>query len=292
MKPFNMKKYTKYPHHKTRGRGNDKYQIKLDKEFKPLPRQSFTKFKGNTPEMDGLVFDCSNNKQADRYVTAMKRIAEHIGTNYHNGGNICSTIEQGRRFNITKPIAPSTTNNEADKMILTKKVNSYVRRDIILDENTQKGYSLMLGQCTELLKSKLKTTSNWDIISTGFYLLGLTKSIKSVIFKFEDQRYLPLSLQYAKTNFYSFRQHHIGNTEYLEKFTNLVDMAESFEGQLHDKELFDIAVGISPDTKDVDWVDIPTNRKKNSTTKQRKCTLLVPSFPKPICADTDDLKRN
>ena len=215
MKYSNMTKETKYPHHKPRGRGNEKYRTKRDKDFKPLPRQAFTKFKGNIPKLEGFIFDCSDNKQADRYVTSMKRIAEHVGTNYHNGGDICSTSEQGRRFNIPKPISPSTTNNEVYKMILTKKVNSYVTRDRILDENIQKGYSLVLGQCTELLKSKLKTTSNWDIISTEFDLVGLIASIKSVIFKFEDQRYIPLSLHYAKTNFSSFRQHHLGNTEYL-----------------------------------------------------------------------------
>ena len=192
----------------------------------------------------------------------MKRIAEHIGTNYHNGGDIRSTIDQGKLFDIPKPIAPSATNDEVDKMILNKKFNSYVRRDSILDKNTQKGYSLLLGQCTELLKSKLKTNLNWDTISTDFDLLGLIASIKSVISKFEDQQYLPLSLHYAKTNFYSFKQHHLRNTEYLEKFANLVDMAESFEDQLHDKALVYIAVSMSPDTKDVDWVDIPTNRQK------------------------------
>ena len=78
MKPSNMKKDTKYPHHKPRGRGNDNSQTKRDKDFKTSPRQAFTKFKGNTPELYGFVFDCSDNKQADRYVTAMKRIAEHI----------------------------------------------------------------------------------------------------------------------------------------------------------------------------------------------------------------------
>ena len=145
----------------------------------------------------------------------MKRIAKHIVTNYHNGGDIRSTIEQGRRFNIPKPISPSTTNDEVDKMILTKKVNSYVRRDRILDENIQKGYSLVTGQCNKLIKSKLKTTPNWDITPTELELLGLIASIKSVVFKFEDQRYLPLSLHYAKTNVYSFSQHHLSNTIYL-----------------------------------------------------------------------------
>ena len=86
-----MTKDTNYKHHKPRGRGNGqgkKSRTKRDKDFKPSPCQAFTKFKGNTPELNGLVFDCSDNKQADRYVTAMKRIADHIGTNYHNGGDI------------------------------------------------------------------------------------------------------------------------------------------------------------------------------------------------------------
>ena len=127
-----MSKDTKYKPRKPRGRGNsqgNKSGTKQDKDFKPSPRQAFTKFKGNTPEPDGFVFNWSETKQAYRYVTAMKRIAEYIGTNNHTGGDICSTIEQGKRSNIPKPIAPSTTNDEVNKMILTKKVNSYVRRD-------------------------------------------------------------------------------------------------------------------------------------------------------------------
>ena len=43
----------------------------------------------------------------------------------------------------------------------------------------------------------------------------------------------------------------LSNPEYLEKFTNLVDMAESFDGQLHDQALTNIAQGMHTDTKDV-----------------------------------------
>ena len=84
----------------------------------------------------------------------------------------------------------------------------------------------MLGQCTELLKIKLETTTDWMTVSMEFYLLGLMKTIRSVIFKFEDQRYLPLSLHHAKSNFYYFPQNNLSNPEYLEKFTNLVDMVD------------------------------------------------------------------
>ena len=146
-------------------------------------------------------------------------------------------------------------------MILTKKVDAYVKRDSILEENIQKAYSLMLGQCTELLKNKLKTTTDWTTVSTYFYLLGLMKTIRSVIFKIEDQRYLPLSLHHANSNFYYFRQNNLSNPEYLEKFTNLVDMAESFDGQLHDQALTNIAQGMNADTTDVEWADVPEERK-------------------------------
>ena len=139
----------------------------------------------------------------------MKRIAEYVGTEYRNGGNIRSTIEQNVRFAIPIPLAPSGTNDEVERMILTKKVDAYVKRDSILDENIKKAYSLMLGQCTELLKSKLKTTTYWMTVSTEFDLLGLMKTIRSVIFKFEDQRYLPLSLHHAKSNFYYFCQNNL-----------------------------------------------------------------------------------
>ena len=92
-------------------------------------------------------------------------------------------------------------------------------------------------------------------------ITGLIKTIRSVIFKFEDQRYLPLSLHHAKSKFYYFCQNNLSNPEYLEKFTNLVDMAESFDGQLHDQALTNIAQGMWPDTKDVEWVDVPEERK-------------------------------
>ena len=61
-------------------------------------------------------------------------------------------------------------------------------------------------------------------------------------------------------------------------------MAESFEGQLHDKALVEIAVSMSTDTKDVDWVNIPTNRQKelNSQAKEMylACAFIYQADPR------------
>ena len=64
----------------------------------------------------------------------------------------------------------------------------------------------------------------------------------------------------------------------------MVDMDESFEGQLHDKALVDIFVSMSPDTKDVQWYAIPLNRQKelNSQAKEMylACAFIYQADPR------------
>ena len=72
-------------------------------------------------------------------------------------------------------------------------------------------------------------------------MLGLLEAIKTIIYKFEDQKYLPLSLHHAKRNFYAFRQGNLHNPDYLDRFMNLVDMAEPYDTKLYDQAMFNIA---------------------------------------------------
>ena len=80
------------------------------------------------------------------------------------------------------PTAPSDNDTALFKMILNRKIDIYVKRDGILDENLQKAYSLIHGQCTELLKSKLKTSANWETVSSQYDMLGLLDAIRSIIY--------------------------------------------------------------------------------------------------------------
>ena len=72
-------------------------------------------------------------------------------------------------------------------------------------------------------------------------MLGLLDAIKTIIYTFEDQKYLPLSLHHAKRNFYAFRQGNLPNPDYLDRFMNLVDMAESYGAKLYDQAMLKIS---------------------------------------------------
>ena len=118
------------------------------------------KFKGKSSDLEGCIFDCSDSRQADKYITAFKRIAEYVREEFKYGGNIRSSIENSKRFEIPMPTAPDDNGTALLKIILNRKIDIYVKRDGILDENLQKAYSLIHGQCTELLKGELKTSAN------------------------------------------------------------------------------------------------------------------------------------
>ena len=84
------------------------------------------------------------------------------------------------------PIPSGDNDTALIKMILNRKIDIYVKRDSIHDENLQKSYSLIHGQCTELLKRKLKTSANWETVSSQYDMLGLLEAINNIIYNFED----------------------------------------------------------------------------------------------------------
>ena len=108
------------------------------------------------------------------------------------------------RFIISLPLALVTDPVLLlEVQIYDKKINIYIKRILIVKESTQKTYSLILGQCTGLLKSKLKQSSDWETSSTDYNALALIKLIFTITFKFDDPKYLLLALHQAKLSFYS-----------------------------------------------------------------------------------------
>ena len=129
-----------------------------------------TPFEGGIDDLKGHYYDCSSGKQADRYVNTTRQITEYVGREYKYGGDIRATIENMTLFNIPKPEDPSdqyqlitkrdgtvVTAREkvsyTDSEVFKHEINEYMRRKSILRSNLQKGYSLVLGQGTELMKS-------------------------------------------------------------------------------------------------------------------------------------------
>ena len=75
------------------------------------------KFKVNSSDLEGYIIDCSDSRQADKYITAIKRITEYVRAEFKYGGDIRSSIENSKRFEIPMPTAPSNTDTALLKII-------------------------------------------------------------------------------------------------------------------------------------------------------------------------------
>ena len=81
----------------------------------------------------------------------------------------------------------------------------------------------------------------WKSSSTTYDVLILISIIRTITFKFDEQKYLPLVLHQTNANFYNISQGSLSNAEYLEKLNNVVDIAKAYNEQLYDKGIRDIA---------------------------------------------------
>ena len=217
-------------------------------------------FVGGIAELQAHFYDCATNRQADQYVNTTKQIVEHIGRTYKNGGDIRATLDEGALFQILKPEDPSdgyqdllTSTGKVIKTarqqipyvedeIFKQEINNYVRRKNQLSANVQQAYSLVLGQCTEMMKNKLQSSTNWENISRKQDVISLLEEIKAITFCFEHQKYQILSIFNAKSSFYTFRQGSMTNIAYLQSFSNLAEIATSLGGNLHDDAISSIVV--------------------------------------------------
>ena len=164
------------------------------------------KFKGNSTDLEGDIFDCSDYKQAEKYVSTIKRIAEYVRAEYKYGSDIRSTLENEARITIPHPVTHNTDPMPLlYSIIFDKDIDIYMKRRSTLYKNVQKCYSLILGQCTDLLKSKLKQSHEWRASLTTYDVLILIRIIRTITLKFDEQTYLKFALHQAKADFYNIR---------------------------------------------------------------------------------------
>ena len=142
-----------------------------------------------------------------------------------------------------------------ERKIYDNEIIAMVKRRNSLKSNLQKAYSLILGQCTDLMKDKLKASTRWNDIKSRQDALQLLNEIRTITYKFEEQKYLPLSIHNAKATFYSFRQGNLTNSDYFQRFKNYTDIATSFDGNLHDEAITRMACREEHDHSDIEGLD-------------------------------------
>ena len=95
-----------------------------------------------------------------------------------------------------------------------------------LKKSMGKVYSLLIGQCTQVLINKMKQDTEWVAISKAFDPILLFKLIEKFVLKQLDNQYATALLIAEQLSILTLQQDdHLGNAAYYDHFTTRVEVA-------------------------------------------------------------------
>ena len=106
-----------------------------------------------------------------------------------------------------------------------------MKRKGYLVENKKVLYSLLLGQCTESMKSHLCGIITWEAVKRGYDAIGLIKALKAAMHNYGDKKDAPHSIHLAQRDWFILHQREEEtNSSYYERFISLTDMLDQHAG--------------------------------------------------------------
>eukprot|EP00957_Ditylum_brightwellii_P029126 2200952-Ditylum_brightwellii.AAC.1 len=125
------------------------------------------KFEGKTPYLNSFIYDTGHILQADMYVQTMKEITQCASRACKQAKYIKRTIKKLKETMTPKPMMVATMNEEIKdvegkidltiaNIYLMKEIDMYLKRKEVYHENKTKMFNMIIGQCTELMMSKLE----------------------------------------------------------------------------------------------------------------------------------------
>ena len=105
----------------------------------------------------------------------------------------------------------------------------YVSRKERYMENKDELYSVIWGQCSDTIQSKLQSKSTFsDIDKSRDYIL-LLKEIKGIMYNFESQQYPIMSMDQASVKYFTTKQGQFETlAEYYKRFKTNIEILEHY----------------------------------------------------------------
>jgi hypothetical protein len=112
--------------------------------------------------------------------------------NYKYGMDTRLAIENLQYVAAKMPEDPKENATKTALQIWEKRIDDHVKRETTTVQNLKIAYSLIWGQCFDLMRQRLESASNFQVISSSGDAIELLKLIKSITYNFQSQRYMQL----------------------------------------------------------------------------------------------------
>jgi hypothetical protein len=187
------------------------------------------KFTGRSDDLEGYIYMVVSTKGGVQFARTTEEIARYAGAKYPVvGSHIRTAILTMTEQVPTRPTTPTaasatTTVDPVDQAIFDEEVRQFVKDKAVITAAMKALYSVAWGQCSEALRSKLKSNPDYNTFSANADSLQLLQAIRCEMTGFKRLHYLAHSIHSILREFYSLTQgKHRTNQEYYDEFNNLV----------------------------------------------------------------------
>ena len=191
------------------------------------------KFEGKCPELKGHIYDASDARQSDQFIKTTREISEYIGRTYKYGGDMRLAVETLTAPTLVPPADYTDDATRTEIRIWEKMVDEHARRISGIDEHIKSLYSLVWGQCSDVVRQKVESNENFEEVARTGNGIGLLIILKGISFHFQSQKYACHSIHEALKRFYNCSQGRFATTQaYMEHFTNVMDVVTQSGGSI------------------------------------------------------------
>ena len=195
---------------------------------------TIAKFKGETTDLEGFIYDIGTPSQAEQFSKTTIKVANYAGRTLKHSQDIRQAIETLKETTFTAPTRPATIgDSEIDKMILTRLVDEFVKKQSAYQQNKEVMFSVVLGQCPPAMKTKLIGESTYKDIKARSDVVGLLLLIRAAAYEYESQRYPHLAIHASMTAYYTHKQKYYTTCDdYLKSYESHQDVVRHCGGRI------------------------------------------------------------
>ena len=219
------------------GRGGGNNRNSNNSNPRKNGQRNTSNLKGACEDLKDNVYTIGDAKQADRYTKTTESIVNYIQRTYDEGQDVKDALVKLQHTDM-EYYRPEIEADEddldfVDKMILQQEVKDYVLRKKKYEDNMNKAYGLILGQCTQGVKNKLEARQNWRELEEEHNPINLLKAIKEITQDYQDSKYPIASIYKSLATLFNIKQDEKeGLTAYTKRFKTAQDIMESQHGPL------------------------------------------------------------
>jgi hypothetical protein len=207
------------------------------------PSRKKSSFQGNTAEMNGHVFECYEESGIR---TQFSKTVEVLGEYISKKVKFPEDMKSLWTTKLAKPsvsppadLANEATATKRQLFEWEEKMKIYFKRQTELEGNLMTTYSVIWGQCSEAMRTKLRAVKDFSTHSADNDCSWILKEIKGVTHQFDTTRDVFMSLLEARIAFYTCKQENNQSLdEYLDTFSAHVDVLEYYGADV--SERFDL----------------------------------------------------